>query len=85
MRTANAQISLRVRAISLGPSLPANRIIGYYRASVCLEVLRPNQPNGAMSSAVSLPNHILTGQAKSSKRLTSNVHILKPETDNCPS
>ena len=30
---------------------------------VCVEVLRPNQPNGVMSSAVSLPNHTFTGQA----------------------
>ena len=52
---------------------------------VCVEVLRPSQPNGVMSSAVSLPNHTFTGQAKSSKWLTSNVHILLPETDNCPS
>ena len=47
--------------------------------------LRPSQPNGVMSSAVSLPNHTLTGQALSSKRLTSIVHIPSPETDNCPS
>ena len=52
---------------------------------VCVEVLRPSQPNGVMSSAVSLPNHTFTGQAKSSKQLTSIVHILSPETDNCPS
>ena len=38
--------------------------------------------HGVMSSAVSLPNHTFTGQAK---RLTSIVHILSPETDNCPS
>ena len=48
---------------------------------VCVEVLRPSQPNGVMSSAVSLPNHTFTGQALSSKRLTSIVHILSPETD----
>ena len=29
----------------------------------CVEVLRPSQPNGVMSSAVSLPNHMFTGQA----------------------
>ena len=29
---------------------------------VCVEVLRPSQPNGAMSSAVSLPSHTFTGQ-----------------------
>ena len=52
---------------------------------VCVEVLRPSQPNGVMSSAVSLPNHTFTGQALSSKRLTSIVHTLSPETDNCPS
>ena len=46
---------------------------------VCVEVLRPSQPSGVMSSAVSLPNHTFTG------RLTSIVHILSPETDNCPS
>ena len=52
---------------------------------VCVEVLRPSQPNGVMSSAVSLPNYTFTGQAYSSKRLTSTVHILSPETENCPS
>ena len=37
----------------------------YCQASefVCVEVLRPNQPNGVMSSAVSLHNHTFTGQA----------------------
>ena len=30
---------------------------------VCVEVLRPCQPSGVMSSAVSLPNHTFTGQA----------------------
>ena len=30
---------------------------------VCVEVLRPSQRNGVMSSAVSLPNHTFTGQA----------------------
>ena len=30
---------------------------------VCVEVLRPTQPNWVMSSAVSLPNHMFTGQA----------------------
>ena len=32
-------------------------------AFVCVEVLRPSQPNGVMSSAISLPNHTFTGQA----------------------
>ena len=52
---------------------------------VCVEVLQPSQPSGVMSSAVSLPNHTFNGQAQSSKRFTSIVHILSPETDNCPS
>ena len=52
---------------------------------VCVEVLRPSQPSGVMSSAVSLPNHTFIGQAWSSKRLTSIVHILSLETDNGPS
>ena len=30
---------------------------------VCVEVLLPSQPNGVMSSAVSLLNHTFTGQA----------------------
>ena len=30
---------------------------------VCVEVLRPSQSNGVMSSRVSLPNHTFTGQA----------------------
>ena len=38
---------------------------------VCVEVLGPSQPNGVMSSMVSLPDNTFTGQAWSSKRLTS--------------
>ena len=30
---------------------------------VCVEVLWSSQPNGVMSSTVSLPNHTFTGQA----------------------
>ena len=30
---------------------------------VCVDILRPSQPNGVMTSAVSLPNHTFTGQA----------------------
>ena len=52
---------------------------------VCIEVLRPSRPCGVMLSAVSLPYHTFTGQALSFKWLTSIVHILSPETDNCPS
>ena len=60
------------------------KIIVYW-TFVCVEVLRPSQPNGVMSSAVSLPNHTFTGQAYSSRRLTRIMLILSPETDNCPS
>ena len=55
---------------------------------VCLFVLRfygPVNPVGVISKAVSLPNHTLTGQAYSSMGITSIVHFLSPETDNCPS
>ena len=34
-----------------------------FRKFVCVEVLRPSQPNGVMSSVVSLPNQTFTGQA----------------------
>ena len=68
-----------------GVVIRSNTVINIKSVFVCVEVLRPSQPNGVMSSAVSLPNHTFTGQAFSSKRLTSIVHILSPETDNCPS
>ena len=35
----------------------------YNQQFVCVEVLRPSQPNGIMLSAVSLPDHMFTGQA----------------------
>ena len=53
--------------------------------TVCVAVLQPCQSSWVMSSEVSLPNYTLTGQAESSKRLTSIVYTLSPETDNCPS
>ena len=39
------------------------RVLWMWILFVCVEVLRPSQPNGVMSSAVSLPNHMFTGQA----------------------
>ena len=39
----------------------------------------PVNPMGS-GRAVSSPNHTLTGEAKSSKWLTSNMHILSPES-----
>ena len=41
----------------------ANELQPRHEMFVCVEVLRPSQPNGVMSSAVSLPNHTFTGQA----------------------
>ena len=41
----------------------------------CVEVLRPSQLNGVMSSVVSLPYRMFTRQVLSSKRLTSIVQI----------
>ena len=38
-------------------SLPVEHVF------VRVEVLWPSQPNGVMSSVVSLPNHMFTGQA----------------------
>ena len=35
----------------------------YDMCFVCVEVLQPSQPNGVMSSVVSLPNYTFTGQA----------------------
>ena len=37
--------------------------LGTMTATTCVEVLRPNQPSGVMSSAVSFPNNMFTGQA----------------------
>ena len=42
-------------------SVPSH--LGLQCLFVCVEVLWPSQPNGVMSSAVSLPNHTFTGQA----------------------
>ena len=40
-----------------------DRVNRGFKSFVCVEVLRPSQPSGVMSSAVSLPNHTFTGQA----------------------
>ena len=53
---------------------------GLYCLFDCVEVVRLSQPNGVMSSAVNLPNHTFTGQARSTKRLPSIVHVLSSET-----
>ena len=52
-------------AVLLESRLFANRMVKVHTLClfVCVEVLRPSQPNGVMLSAVSLPNHTFTGQA----------------------
>ena len=44
-------------------SISGKHVTAALNMFVCVEVLRPSQPNGVMSSAVSLPNHTFTGQA----------------------
>ena len=44
----------------LSQDIEQKPILGIF---VCVEVLRPSQPNGVMSSVVSLPNHTFTGLA----------------------
>ena len=86
--TRKNNLWLVCRVHSLFPVCAVNDLLQVYclsPVSVCVEVLRPSQPNGVMSSVVSLPNHIFTGRAWSSKRLNSIVYILSPETDNSPS
>ena len=53
-----ATANCKVRRIVTGSICNINKSI-----FVCVEVLRLSQPNGVMSSAVSLPNHTFTGQA----------------------
>ena len=54
------------------------RFFAFIHLFVCVEVL----PNGIMSSMISLPNHTSSRQDYSSKRLTSIMHILLPDTEN---
>ena len=53
--------------IKSGPSCSKVKMllvnVSFELCFVCVEVLRPSQPNRVMSSAVSLPNHKFTGQA----------------------
>ena len=51
--------SLVIIGTQLGGANRQQSSVGF----VCVEVLRPGQPSGVMSSAVSLPNHTFTGQA----------------------
>ena len=42
--------------------IPVSSIMLFWFMFVCVEVLPPSQPKGVMSSSVSLPNHMFTGQ-----------------------
>ena len=57
--------SCGVKGVKIAPNLEPHRwwSCGVEGVFVCVEVLRPSQPNGVMSSAVSLPNHMFNGQA----------------------
>ena len=46
-----------------GCQYPFWGMLGLNGQFVCVEVLWPSQPNGVMSSVVSLPNHTSSGQA----------------------
>ena len=67
MPTAQVHMSMRIHTVWSGHSLFVDTL---YKSPlilfVCVEVLRPSQPNGVMSSMVSLPNHISIEQAYSS-------------------
>ena len=63
-RTSDPVARLRLFALSKLMVRPVPLFIdNFILQFVCVEVLRPSQPNGVMSSAVSLPNHTFTGQA----------------------
>ena len=60
----NPMGSCRARSVYLTTLLLGmfSPLSGYPVLFVCVEVLRPGQPNGVMSSAVSFPNHTLLGR-----------------------
>ena len=66
MELAYDVMTLSGRHCRRSPSTASTSLIGIevtHEFFVRVEVLRPSQPNGAMSSVVSLPNHMFTGQA----------------------
>ena len=71
LRTMKALISLRISlCCPLTESMETVVFVDketvqikLYDLFVCVEVLQPSQPNGVMSSVVSLTNHTFTGQA----------------------
>ena len=79
----HAKKCIRANAESEGPDLM--RAFAVRQQNLCIEVLPPSQPNGSYRARSVYLNTLLLGQALSSKRLTSIVYTLSPETDNCPS
>ena len=62
--------------------------VTYQISKACLFVLRFYGPVNPMGSCRARSVYLTTrllGRLSPSKRLTSIVHILSPETDNCPS
>ena len=66
----NRANSVRILCKSVGNQETDLLITSYFEDNttdvllfVCVEVLWPRQPNGVMSSVVSLPDHTFTGQA----------------------
>ena len=58
--------SVGIKKVDCSQLLGYSKKVSLYKPKalfVCVEVLRPSQPNVVMSSAVSLPNHTFTGQA----------------------
>ena len=64
-RQNNDRLSPKVTAAQTESDLAEINLMICYNIQgfVCVAVLRPSQPNGVISSAVSLPNHMFTGQA----------------------
>ena len=50
-------LNIYVLRVASGPRVKLASCKSAFVCFVCVEVLRPSQPNGVMSSAVSLPNH----------------------------
>ena len=59
----NSQHVFMVKEEKYDPTLFVEKENVSYLDFVLRFYLRPSQPNGVMSSAVSLPNHTFTGQA----------------------
>ena len=61
-------ILISTKSSNLSPDLDLHNFwpphnLAFICLFVCVEVLQPSQPSGIMSSVVSLPDHMFTGQA----------------------